>query len=175
MACWELGIQLKRDWLPETEKANVKLFVVGIGSGESAKEFAEQLGLPAEIVFGDEEAESYKNLRFVNSGFSEDQDGRKRGMRMMTERTAEAVKSRANGRPVSFFGLFDLPFLFTNDDLETAKEIYKPLMPQGDNALDKTLVQGGVLVFKGQQQVYKHRDTSVAVHAELPKVMAALA
>ena len=44
----------------------------GIGSGESAKEFAEQLGLPAEIVFGDEEAESYKNLRFVNSDFSEE-------------------------------------------------------------------------------------------------------
>ena len=35
------------------------------------------------------------------------------------------------------------PPRFTNDDLETAKEIYKPLMPQGDDALDKTLVQGG--------------------------------
>lgn len=28
--------------------------------------------MPAEIVFGDEEAESYKNLRFVNSDFSEE-------------------------------------------------------------------------------------------------------
>jgi hypothetical protein len=37
------------------------------------------------------------------------------------------------------------PPSFTNDDLETAKEIYKPLMPQGDNALDKTLVQGGAV------------------------------
>ena len=37
------------------------------------------------------------------------------------------------------------PPSFTNDDLETAKEIYKPLMPQGDDALDKTLVQGGSL------------------------------
>ena len=44
----------------------------GIGSAESAKEFGEQLGLPPEIVFGDEEAESYKNLRFVNSDFSEE-------------------------------------------------------------------------------------------------------
>lgn len=32
-------------------------------------------------------------------------------MRMLTERTAKAVGGRANGRPVSFFGLFDLPFL----------------------------------------------------------------
>mmetsp|Transcript_41309 Transcript_41309/g.76867 ORF Transcript_41309/g.76867 Transcript_41309/m.76867 type:complete len:175 (-) Transcript_41309:123-647(-) len=171
MACWELGIQLKRDWLPEAEKANVKLFVVGIGSGESAKEFAESVGLPADIVFGDEEAASYQAMNFVNSDFTE--DGRKRGMRMMTEKTVEAVKSRANGRPLSFFGLFDIPFLYTNDDLETAKEIYKPLMPKGDNAMDKTLVQGGMLVFNGQQQIYKHRDTSVAVHAELTKVMEA--
>ena len=27
MACWELGIQLKRDWLPEAEKAKIKLLV----------------------------------------------------------------------------------------------------------------------------------------------------
>eukprot|EP00439_Symbiodinium_sp_Y106_P044251 s4615_g5.t1 len=92
---------------------------------------------------------------------------------MMTEKTGQAVKSRANGRPVSFFGLFDVPGLFTNDDLETAKEIYKPLMPQGDNSFDKTLVQGGVLVFNGQKQIYRHRDTSVGVHADLTKVMAA--
>ena len=32
-------------------------------------------------------------------------------MRMLTDRTAKAVAGRANGRPVSFFGLFDLPFL----------------------------------------------------------------
>ena len=171
MACWELGIQLKRDWLPEAEKSNIKLFVVGIGTSESAKEFAEQVGLPAEMVFGDDEAATYQAVQFVNSDFSE--DGRKRGMRMMTEKTAEAVKGRANGRPVSFFGLFDVPGLYTNDDLEAAKEIYKPLMPKGDNSLDKTLVQGGVLVFNGKQQVYKHRDTSVAVHADLAKVMAA--
>ena len=170
MACWELGIQLKRDWLPEAEKSNVKLFIVGIGSSESAKEFSEQIGLSPEIVFGDEEAASYQALTFVNSNFSE--DGGMRGMRMMTEKTGQAVKSRANGRPVSFFGLFDVPGLFTNDDLETAKEIYKPLMPEGDNSFDKTLVQGGMLVFNGPQQVYKHCDTSVGVHADLTKVMA---
>ena len=48
-------------------------------------------------------------------------------------------------------------------------------MPTGDMAMDKTLVQGGAVAFKGQQEAYKHRDTSVGVHAELPKVLAALA
>mmetsp|Transcript_41215 Transcript_41215/g.92978 ORF Transcript_41215/g.92978 Transcript_41215/m.92978 type:complete len:175 (-) Transcript_41215:56-580(-) len=173
MACWELGIQLKRDWLPQLESAGVKLLVVGIGSAESAAEFAKQVGLPPEIVFGDDEATAYQELRLVNSNFEE--DGRKRGMRMLTEKTTEAIKSRANGRPLSFFGLFDIPFLFTNDDLETAKEIYKPLVPQGDNSLDKSLVQGGFFVFNGQDQIFKHRDTSVGVHAELDRVMAVLA
>ncbi|CAJ1330953.1 unnamed protein product [Effrenium voratum] len=109
MACWELGIQLKRDWLPKAEKEKVKLLVVGIGTAESAKEFAQQVGLAPEMVFGDEEAAAYQSIRFVNSDFEE--DGRQRGMRMMTQKTADAVRSRANGRPVSFFGLFDVPFL----------------------------------------------------------------
>lgn len=33
-----------------------------------------QVGLPPEIVFGDEEAILYQNLRFVNSDFSEDSE-----------------------------------------------------------------------------------------------------
>ncbi|CAE8606262.1 unnamed protein product [Polarella glacialis] len=173
MACWELGLQLKRDWLPELEKAGLKLMIVGIGSAESALTFAEQLELPANIVFADADAKSYQAMSFVNSDFQE--DGGKRGMRMLTEKTGEAVKSRSNGRPVTFFGLFDIPNLFTNDDLEAAKEIYKPLMPTGDGAMDKTLVQGGVLVFRGPQQMYQHLDTSVGVHGELSKVLAAAA
>mmetsp|Transcript_132759 Transcript_132759/g.297031 ORF Transcript_132759/g.297031 Transcript_132759/m.297031 type:complete len:181 (+) Transcript_132759:293-835(+) len=173
MACWELGLQLKRDWLPELQKVDAKLLVVGIGTAESAHEFAKQVGLPAEDLFADEEAMAYKAVRMVNSDFEE--DGRQRGMRMLTEKTSEAVKGRANGRPLSFFGLFDIPFLFTNDDLEAAKEIYKPLLPKGDNSLDKTLVQGGVFVFDGDQEVFRHRDTSVAVHADLGRVLQAVA
>jgi len=172
MACWELGLQLKRDWLPALEKADVKLLVVGIGTAESAKAYAEEIGLPPEIVFGDEEAASYKALNFVNSNFEE--DGRKRGMRMITERTSESIKGRKNGRNVKLFGLIELPFLATNDDLEEAVKIYKPLTPQGDNALDKTMVQGGVLAFEGDKQFFKHRDTSVGVHASPEKVFAAI-
>jgi len=148
------------------------LLLVGIGSGESAREFAEQVGLPSDSVFGDDSASSYQALRFVNSDFSE--DGRQRGMRMITGKTTEAIKARSNGRPVSFFGLFDIPFLWTNDDLEAAKEIYKPLMPKGEDSMDLSMVQGGALVFSGEEQLYRHRDTSVAVHATLEKVLAAL-
>mmetsp|Transcript_1187 Transcript_1187/g.2508 ORF Transcript_1187/g.2508 Transcript_1187/m.2508 type:complete len:175 (+) Transcript_1187:366-890(+) len=172
MACWELGLQLKRDWQPELEKVGAKLLIVGVGTSESAKEFADQVGLSPELVFGDADAAAYKAARFVNSDFEE--DGRKRGMRMMSEKGTAAIKSRANGRNVNFFGLFDIPFLATNDDLEQATKIYKPLLPQGEKSFDLTLVQGGVLVFNGNQEVFKHRDTSVGVHADLQRVLASL-
>lgn len=158
--------------MPELEKAGAKLLLVGIGSSESAREFAEQVGLPTDSVFGDDSAAAYQALRFVNSDF--DEDGRKRGMRMLTERTTDAIKGRSNGRPLSFFGLFDIPLFYTNDDLEAAKGIYKPLMPQGENSMDLSMVQGGALVFKGEEQLYRHRDPSVAVHASLEKILGAL-
>lgn len=172
MVCWELGIQLKRDWLPELEKTGVKLVAIGIGTAESGREFASQVGLPSDMVFVDEQAAAYRALKLVNTNF--DEDGRQRGMRMLTAKTFESIQNRANGRPWSFFGLFDIPWSATNDDLEKAKEIYKPLMPTGDDAMDKTMIQGGTLAFKGPQQVFNHRDTSVGVHAEFEKVLGAL-
>lgn len=173
MVCWEFGLQLKRDWLPELEKAGTKLFVVGIGSGESAKEFAQQVELPSDIVFGDLDAGLYKALSCVNSDYSE--EGGERGKRMLSGATFEAILKRGNGRPWSFFGLFDIPFSATNDDLEKAKDIYKPLMPTGDDAMDKTLVQGGAFAFRGGEELFGHRDSNVGVHAELAPVLAALA
>mmetsp|Transcript_14964 Transcript_14964/g.41088 ORF Transcript_14964/g.41088 Transcript_14964/m.41088 type:complete len:98 (-) Transcript_14964:131-424(-) len=96
-------------------------------------------------------------------------------MRMFTWKTIEAIKNRANGHNLDFFGLFEIPFLASNDDLDTAKDMYKPLMPTGGDATDLTMVQGGAFAFKGTQELYKHRDTSVGVHADLQKVVAALA
>lgn len=166
-------MQLKRDWQPELEKAGVKLFVIGVGTAKSAKEFAEQVGLSPEIVFGDRDAAAYQSVKFVNTNFEE--DGRKRGMRMMSDKGTAAIKSRANGRNLSFFGLFDIPFLATNDDLEQALKIYKPLMPDGEKSFDLSLVQGGAFAFRGEQELFRHRDTSVGVTADLSRVMAAIA
>lgn len=162
---------MKRDWIPKLNEVGAKLFVVGIGSAESAKEFANQVGLDPATVFGDNEAAVYQALTMVNSDFSE--DGGIRGQRMLTGGTVEAIKKRG-GRPVKLFGLIDLP-LYTNDDLEAAKDIYKPLMPQGEKVLDKTLVQGGMFAFKGKQEVFQHKDASVGVHAELADVLAVIA
>ena len=53
--------------------------------------------------------------------------------------------------------------------------IYRKLLSFDCQRVCHSQLVAGVLVFNGQQRVYKHRDSSVAVHAELPKVMAALA
>ena len=47
-------MQLRRDVLPALNDADVKLFAVGIGSGESARTFAEKIEFPAELLFADE-------------------------------------------------------------------------------------------------------------------------
>eukprot|EP00418_Pyrodinium_bahamense_P077270 CAMPEP_0179054710 /NCGR_PEP_ID=MMETSP0796-20121207/22928_1 /TAXON_ID=73915 /ORGANISM="Pyrodinium bahamense, Strain pbaha01" /LENGTH=157 /DNA_ID=CAMNT_0020751345 /DNA_START=114 /DNA_END=587 /DNA_ORIENTATION=- len=155
------------------EKAGVKLFAVSIGTAESAAEFASQVGLPAEMVFADEEAVLYKALNFVNSDFSE--EGGQRGARMLSAATFDAIKRRANGRPWSFFGLFDIPWSATNDDLEMAKELYRPLLPQGEDAMDKSLIQGGAFAFQGSKELLGHRDSNVGVHVEMEQVLAAIA
>lgn len=150
----------------------MKLVAVGIGTAESAREFAGQVGLPAEQVFADEEAATYKVVRMVNTDFEE--EGGQRGLRMLSAETFEAIRGRANGRPWSFFGLFDIPNTATNDDLESAYTIYKPLMPTGEDATDKTMIQGGALAFDGRRQLLEHRDSAVGVHAELETVLSAV-
>ena len=43
-------MQLKRDVLPALTEADVKLFAVGIGSRDAAREFADALDFPAELL-----------------------------------------------------------------------------------------------------------------------------
>ena len=47
-------MQLKRDALPRLDAAGVKLFVVGIGSAASAREFCDALEFPVERLLVDE-------------------------------------------------------------------------------------------------------------------------
>lgn len=161
--------------MPTLKNTGVKLFVVGIGTLDSAREFAKQLDLPAEIMFADEGALSYQAVKMVNSDF--DEDGQRKGMRMLTGSTWESVKKRKGGRPVSFFGLFDLPMLATNDDLEAVKPgggIYKPLMITGEKATEKSFVLGGILGFDGDGVIFKHKDKNVGTHANLQDLLDAV-
>ncbi|CAK0834579.1 unnamed protein product, partial [Prorocentrum cordatum] len=143
--------------------AGVKLVAVGIGTAESAREFAEQVGLNVEQVFADEDPQ------------------------MASTCISPSCLARASLSPgrspsvVSKVRLARATILCappantaTNDDLESVYKIYKPLMPAGEDATDKTMVQGGTLAFDGRRQLFEHRDSSVGVHAELERVLSAV-
>ena len=47
---------------------------------------------------------------------------------------------------------------------------YKPLMPKGSTMMrgvEKTLVQGGSLVFEGDRALFEHYDESSGAHASI--------
>lgn len=49
---------MKRDALPAFEKKGVKLYAVGIGKVEAAKELCSQVGFPAELMLADDSKNS---------------------------------------------------------------------------------------------------------------------
>lgn len=169
---------MQRELLPAVcpldANGSAKLAVVGIGSLEAAQEFADALGLPREVVFADEGALTHKAVGTVNSDFEE--SALTRGKRMMTAETWRAVASRRGGRRVSMFGLFDLPAVATNNDLEAVKPgagIYKAFSLEGDQAADRSLVLGGALVFNGAKLLMAHYDEVLGAHADMEWVIGA--
>lgn len=169
---------MQRELLPAVcpldANGSAKLAVVGIGSLEAAQEFADALGLPREVVFADEGALTHKAVGTVNSDFEE--SALTRGKRMMTAETWRAVASRRGGRRVSMFGLFDLPAVATNNDLEAVKPgagIYKEFSLEGDQAADRSLVLGGALVFNGAKLLMAHYDEVLGAHADMEWVIGA--
>ena len=49
---------------------------------------------------------------------------------------------------------------------------YKPLMPTGPKAMERTFVQGGTFVFDGSTELFSHLDFSSGAHADLSEVVA---
>lgn len=156
MFCWELATQLRRDVLPALQASGgVKLFAVGIGSAESAAEFAARTQFPPSMLFADEseQADAYAAAGTRNA--RRDANGKQvfEGLESMwSKRTNAALKAR--GR----------------DDLNGILKAYKPLMPK-ENAMERALVQGGAFVFDGSKQLYAHTDFSVGDHADLNEVL----
>lgn len=159
-------MQLKRDALPELDAAGVKLFVVGIGSVESARTFCEQLEFPLERMLVDDSDETavYQSVGTRNSQ-RDPQTGKQifEGVESMwSDATWQAIDSR--GR----------------DDLNaiTGKPFqpgpYKPLMPKGSTmarGVEKTLVQGGSFVFDGRSTLLEHFDESSGAHVSIEEIL----
>lgn len=148
--------------LPALRKSGVKLFLVGIGSAESARTFAERVGIPADLVLADEseEADAYAAVGTRNT--QRDEKGKMvfEGVESMwSERTNDAIKTRGREDLNAIVGSLFKP------------GIYTPLMPKGAKAMDRTFVQGATFIFDGSTPLFEHYDFSSGDHADLGEVV----
>lgn len=155
-------MQLNRDVLPKLTKAGVKLFIVGIGSLESARTFAEQVGLPANVLLADESEETDAYAAIGTRNTRRDEEGKMvfEGIESMwSQKTNDGLKARGRDDLNAVVGGLFKP------------GIYKPLMPQGPKAMDRTFVQGATFIFDGSKEIFQHFDFSSGDHADLEEVV----
>ena len=161
-------MQLKRDAFPAFEEAGVKLLVVGIGSVESGREFAESLDFPKPLLLVDEseQTDAYRAAGTRNSG--RDEKTGKQVFEGVSSMWSDATNDAINER-----GKEDLDGI-TGNLFNPGP--YKPLMPKGKSlfdmaAIEKTLVQGGSFVFRGEETLLRHIDQSSGAHLPLQVLM----
>jgi len=148
--------------LPKLTKAGVKLFLVGIGSVESARTFAERVELPSNMLLADESEETDVYAAIGARNTQRDEKGKMvfEGIESMwSEKTNDGLKARGRDDLNSVVGSLFKP------------GIYTPLMPKGPKAMDRTFVQGGTFVFDGSKPLFEHFDFSSGDHADLDEVV----
>jgi hypothetical protein len=145
---------------PSLDEQDVALVCVGIGSPESACEFAERAEFPVDCLYVDPTRKAYKAL-----GLYGDLDGTEglffdpkvvEGVRrlFLDKSTGEGLKKRGT------------------DGLKAATKNFKPLPPPEPR---DAVQQGGLYVFRGREVLYAHKDQGTGDHAEPDEILAAAA
>lgn len=131
---------------------NAKLFFVGIGSADAAKEFATQLDIDPSICFGDE------------GGAMGDALGLEKGLKTMWNPPAVNEMMARNEK----------------EELEELGNAYKNAVDNvGFSGLapkdaKDTLRQGGTFIFKGSEPIFEHFDSKVGDNADIDAILAAI-
>jgi len=160
--CWERTVQLQRDVYPALQKNNIPLIVVGIGSVESGRTFADQLNFPSDLLFFDttEQTRAYETIATRNSQ-RDPETGKQifEGIESMwSPATTGALEDRGTDDLDSIVGK---PLLFQPGP-------YKPLMPA---TIEATLVQGASFVFDGKTTILEHYDESSGAHVTIEELL----
>ena len=153
--------------LPALVEADTKLFAVGIGSAASAREFAERLDFPADLLLADDSADTLAHAAVGTRNTRRDEAGKAifEGVgSMWSAKTTAAIQARGRDDLNSITGNIFRP------------GPYKPLMPKGEGlfdpkAIERTMVQGGAFVFEGSTELFAHLDYSSGDHADLQEVV----
>lgn len=129
-----------------------KLYFVGVGTGEAAAEFAEQLDIDPALCFGDE------------GGAVGDALGLDKGFKTMWNPPAvENMMARNDQESLTALG-----------------EAYKAaadnigIQNLAPKQIEDTLRQGGTFVFKGSEPLLAHFDSKVGDNCEIKDILAAL-
>lgn len=137
--------------LPATNK-NTKLFFVGVGTADAAKEFATQLNIDPAMCFGDE------------GGAMGDTLGLEKGLKSMWNPPAVNEMMERNEKEA----LEDLGNSYKNAIDNVG---FQGLAPK--DAKD-TLRQGGTFVFRGSELIFEHYDSKVGDNADIDAILAAI-
>tara|TARA_B100000795_G_scaffold147782_1_gene110721 strand:+ start:267 stop:764 length:498 start_codon:yes stop_codon:yes gene_type:complete len=153
--------------LPALTEANVRLFAVGIGSADAAREFAERIDFPTELLMADESEDSLAHAAAGTRNTKRDANGKAvfEGVESMwSSKTTDGIEARGRDDLNGVIGGLFKP------------GPYKPLMPKGKGLFDpkvmeRTMVQGGAFVFDGEQELFAHLDFSSGDHADLGELV----
>jgi hypothetical protein len=148
--CWEHASQLRDTVLPATK--NKKLYFVGVGTGEAAAEFAEQLGIDPALCFADEGGAAGDAMQ-LGQGFKT----------MWNPKAVNNLMARNDQDSLTALGE---SYKNAADNLGI-----KGIMPK---KTEDTLRQGGTFVFRGSQIVLEHYDTKVGDNCEVDAILAAI-
>lgn len=141
---------------PALDEAGVQLVCVGIGSPESAREFAGRVPFPVECLYVDQTRSAYKALELYGDltgeeGWFFDPVVVESVQRLFfNKRTADALKTRGT------------------DGLKSATQNFTPLAPPAPR---DAVQQGGLYVFKGRDVLFGHKDESTGDHADPQTVL----
>lgn len=131
---------------------NKKLFFVGVGTAQAAAEFAEQLGVDASLVYGDE------------NGVVGDALGLEKGIGTMWNPPAVDAMMGRNDQ----------------ESLKALGEAYKAaadnigIQNLAPKKIQDTLRQGGTFVFRGADLRLEHVDAKVGDNCAMEDILAAI-
>ncbi|CAD7696283.1 unnamed protein product [Ostreobium quekettii] len=191
LGSWEYAQRLVKV-LPKLEDAGIEIVATGLGSVSGGREFSKCTGFPLDRLYADPAGECHRALGF-NPGFARDADISPY-IKLLTmlagvgspgtiqevlrgyigDRESKPVYDQAS--PFDLLGTgYQRPFELATLRLKNMVDIlpkWEKLCPPDNNLL---VQQGGTLVFKGDEVVFKHEDSGILKTADVEELLAAVA
>lgn len=186
----ELARGMARETIPALAGKGHKVFMVSIGTPKTGKEFAKKTGFPPGLLFADEDNATYNALG-LNQGFAVTYlSPLVRSPRLPAARACfppSALRARAHNEarpkvpssrtkmPSSRSSCSQTPVAIASRALRSGvqdlTEVMKDWVPwQPPRGTKQASVQGGTLIFQGNDCVWSYRDKATADHADMREV-----